>query len=75
MIFGMELNSIEKNQYGFTPEQESKIQKLLDDFQVNYTFKRDCKHCTGRGHTGRFLTGTKRGLYIPCRCAKKKTDS
>ena len=49
-----------------TPEEN------LAAFQDNHTFKRNCKRCYGRGHTGKFITGVNKDKYIACRCAKVK---
>lgn len=46
--------------------------RSLAQFRATHTFKRSCKRCHGNGDNGKYITGPEKGLYIPCRCAKKK---
>ncbi len=47
-------------------------EQMLAEYRKTHTFKQGCKWCHSGGHTGKYLTGPEKGLYIPCRCAKKK---
>lgn len=46
--------------------------KDLELFRITHTFKKNCKHCGGRGYTGKLITGPEKGKYVRCRCAKNK---
>lgn len=40
-------------------------------FQRDHTFDPDCV-CGGKGHRGIIKHGERKGLYVPCSCAKLK---
>lgn len=40
-------------------------------YKATHTFDPKCK-CKGKGYYGVIKSGPKKGLYPPCKCAKKK---
>lgn len=53
------------NQHNRNPALE------LLKFQNAHTFDPNCI-CKGRGHRGVIKHGERKGLYVPCKCAKPK---
>lgn len=48
------------------PKENKKAEKL-NEIQIAYVAKADCKKCFGRGYLGREIHTNK---YVPCKCLR-----